>query len=103
MSSQHSERAAVCATIDPSNHNNTTQTSKSHIFRVASNAVITKPQGAPDAGAVAVTAGQLRIALSWPDIPSGAGSGGPPRRGLPMPGRPRPLPTPVGPNHSPAS
>jgi hypothetical protein len=50
--------------------------SQSHIFRVASPYTITKTTGA-DTGAVAITTGQLRIALSWADRPSPAGSGGP--------------------------
>ncbi|HZN03133.1 MAG TPA: S8 family serine peptidase, partial [Candidatus Polarisedimenticolia bacterium] len=57
--------------------NNTTQTSVTHTFRVASPNIITKVAPAPDAGAVAVAPGQLRIAVSWADPPSLAGSGGP--------------------------
>jgi len=51
--------------------NNTTQTSVTHTFRVASSFVQTVGT------AFVVTTNQLRIALAWPDIPSPAGSGGP--------------------------
>ena len=57
--------------------NNTTQLSVTHTFRVASPTTITKVAPAPDAGAVAVAPGQLRIALAWADPPSLAGTGGP--------------------------
>jgi hypothetical protein len=51
---------------------NTTNTSRTHTFRVAGGHVVTKT-----GGAVALTTSQLRIAVAWPDIPSPAGSGGP--------------------------
>jgi len=57
--------------------NNTTQTSVTHTFRVASPNTILKVAPAADAGATAITIGQLRIGLAWPDLPSPAGSGGP--------------------------
>ena len=57
--------------------NNTTQLSVTHTFRVASPTVITKVAPAPDAGAIAVAPGQLRIGLAWADPPGAAGGGGP--------------------------
>jgi hypothetical protein len=51
--------------------NNTTQTSVSHTFRVASQDLVT------NGTTVAIRHGQLRIALAWPDLPSPAGAGGP--------------------------
>jgi hypothetical protein len=56
---------------------NNTTTSVTHTFRVGSPNIITKVAPAPDAGAVAVAPGQLRIAVSWADPPSAAGTGGP--------------------------
>jgi hypothetical protein len=57
--------------------NNTTQTSVTHTFRVGSPNTLVKQPPRPDAGATALTIGQLRIALAWADPPSPAGSGGP--------------------------
>jgi hypothetical protein len=57
--------------------NNTTQTSVTHVFRVASPNTLVKQPPRPDAGATAITVGQLRIALAWADPPSPADSGGP--------------------------
>ena len=56
---------------------NNTTTSVTHTFRVASPNTMLKVAPAPDAGATAITIGQLRIALAWADPPSPAGSGGP--------------------------
>ncbi|HEV8201238.1 MAG TPA: hypothetical protein VGS03_14575, partial [Candidatus Polarisedimenticolia bacterium] len=56
---------------------NNTTTSVTHTFRVASPNTLLKVAPAADAGATAITIGQLRIALAWADLPSPAGSGGP--------------------------
>ena len=51
---------------------NTTNTAKTHDFRVLGNHAVTLPSGA-----VVLDHAQLRIALAWPDRPSAAGTGGP--------------------------
>ena len=52
--------------------NNTTNTSRTHLFRLAGARTVTTA-----AGGLAVAPGQLRLALAWIDRPSPAGSGGP--------------------------
>jgi Thrombospondin type 3 repeat len=52
--------------------NNTSNTSKTHDFRVLGNHTLTLP-----GGAIVLANAQLRIALAWPDRPSSAGTGGP--------------------------
>ena len=52
--------------------NNTTNTTKTHNFRVVGNHVVTLA-----GGAVVLDKSQLRVALAWPDRPSAAGTGGP--------------------------
>jgi hypothetical protein len=63
--------------IGNSNVAGVSATSVTHIFRIATPYTITKVAPATDAGSVAISTGQLRIAVSWPDRPSPAGSGGP--------------------------